>query len=87
MRTAWVVEATGDERAWLRGRLGTAADGVVAKGVAGNGRAWLRGPLRTAWVQWSAWTGDERAWLRGRLRMAWVQEDVWKWVGKRRPWG
>ena len=32
MRTAWVVEATGDERAWLRGRLGTAADGVVARG-------------------------------------------------------
>ena len=66
LRTGWVQmigngwgeEAAGDERAWLRGRLRTAADGCGrrgCKGVAGN-------------VSGEEAAGDERAWLRGRLR-------------------
>ena len=41
----WGEEAAGDERAWLRGRLRTAA----------NGCGELRGRLRTAWVQGGGW--------------------------------
>ena len=49
----WGEEAAGDERAWLRGRLGT-----------GNGCGELRGRLRTAWVQGSGWkwVGERSRW-------------------------
>ena len=85
LRTAWVQrgdwkwrwgeEATGDERAWLRGRLRTA----WCKGVAGNWwgveaagdeRAWLCGRLRTAWCKG----------MGGGVE---VQGSGWKLVGSR----
>ena len=105
LRTAWVhglagngwgEESTGDERAWLHGRLRM-----------GNGFGELRGRPRTAWVQWSGWkcVGRKSRWrsaslaartaadgksvdieLRGRLRTAWVPGSGWKWVGRRSRW-
>ena len=65
----WGEEAAGDERAWLRGRLRTAADGKWVRRTARRGR------LRT---------GNGCGEVRGRLRRAWVQGSSWKWVGRSR---
>ena len=80
---AWGEEATGDERAWLHGRLRTAwVQGVAGNGwgeeAAGNERAWLRVGGNGCGVKAA---GDEQ------LRTAWVQGSGWKWVGRRSRWG
>ena len=77
LRTAWVhgvagngwgEEATGDERAWLHGRLRM-----------GNGFGELRGRLRTAWVQWSGWkwVGRRSRWRSASLAARTAADGKW----------
>ena len=61
-------EATGDERAWLRGRLRTA-----------NGWEELRGRLRTAWVPGSGWklVGRRSRWRSASLAARTAADGKW----------
>eukprot|EP00435_Cladocopium_sp_Y103_P041460 s240_g11.t1 len=94
----WGEAAAGNERAWVRGRLRTAANSVGASGrveMGGEKEPLGMTELRCAdgcgrrWCkgiggnEWGGGAaGDERAPMRGRLRTAWVQGREGKWVGR-----
>ena len=76
----WGEEATGDERAWLHGRLRMATEWLE---MGGRRSRWRSASLAARTAADGKWVDIE---LRGRLRTAWVPGSGWKWVGRRSRW-